>query len=189
MRGAESQPWRCPRRQTLGGRGDAVAFLPAPRSAQSRRSGAVRGAIRNIAAKPDYMTRRRWISFADTRQITFSKQSARISGSGILSRHSVSAEMTIRWASVGTSTTHRFTNQCDGDFSNMRNAGDWRSSRGGCLWSEAEPACEDGASSPFIPANGIAASYNLEARASATRFDAVMTHWCSLCATSNPEGR
>jgi hypothetical protein len=36
------------------------------------RSGAVIGAIRDIAAKPDNMTRRGWSSFADTRQITFS---------------------------------------------------------------------------------------------------------------------
>jgi len=55
-------------------------------------NGAVRGAIRNIAAKPDYMTQRRWISFADTRQITISKQSARISGSGILSRQCVGGD-------------------------------------------------------------------------------------------------
>jgi hypothetical protein len=38
-----------------------------------RRSGAVRCAIRNIAAKPDNMTRRGWSSFADTRQLSFPK--------------------------------------------------------------------------------------------------------------------
>jgi hypothetical protein len=37
------------------------------------RSGAVRCAIRDTAAKPDDMTQRGWSSFADTRHSTFSK--------------------------------------------------------------------------------------------------------------------
>jgi len=87
------------------------------------------------------------------------KNNRRGSANQTFSCGSVSAEMSIRWASAGTPTTHRFTNQRDGDFSNTGNAGDWRCSGGGCLWSEAEPACEDGASPPFIPANWIAVSY------------------------------
>jgi hypothetical protein len=42
-------------------------------SAQRRWNGAVRCAIRDIAAKPDDITRRGWSSFADTRQFNFSK--------------------------------------------------------------------------------------------------------------------
>ena len=157
-------------------------------SAQRRWSVAVRGAIRDIAAELDWRLSAGGAASRTHGRLSF-KNNRRGSADQAFYRGSVSAEMAIRWASAGTSTTHRFTNQRDGDFSNTGNAGDWRCSGGGCLWSEAEPACEDGASPPFIPANWIAVSYKLEARASATRFDAVMTHWCSLCPTSNPEGR
>lgn len=86
-------------------------------SAQQRWNGAVRGAIRNIAAKPDDMTRRGWSSFADTRQITFFKNNRRGSAVQTFSRGSVSAKMAIRSAAICTSVTFGFTNQRDGDFS------------------------------------------------------------------------
>jgi hypothetical protein len=108
-------------------------------SAQRRWSGAVRGAIRDIAAKPDARCSAGGAASRTHGRLSF-KNNRRGSAIQIFSRGSVSAVMAIRSASTGTSTTRRFTNQRDGDFSNTGNAGDWRCSGCGRFWSEAEPA-------------------------------------------------
>ena len=74
-------------------------------SAQRRWSGAVRGAIRDIAAKPDDMTRRGGAASRTHGSSAFQKQSARISGLDFFSR-SVSAEMGNRTTATGTLTPH-----------------------------------------------------------------------------------
>ena len=73
---------------------------------------------------------RGWSSFADTRQITFSNTIGEDQRIRLFFRGSVSAEMAIRSASAGISTTLGFTNQRDGDFSETRRMKDRRGGDG-----------------------------------------------------------
>jgi len=77
-------------------------------SAQRRWSGAVRGAIRDIAAKPDARCSAGGAASRTRGKLSF-KNNRRGSAIQIFSRGSVSAEMAIRSAATDISTTLGFT--------------------------------------------------------------------------------